>query len=220
MGAHSDADVGEALGLKQQTISAAKSKKQIPAGWIVSISQSFGISSDWLLYGVGPMRLGAPALDPEPVTPQPGRPAVPQACDPEIMLIPKVKARLSAGGGSLETNDEVVGLYAFRKKFLKRKGQPGQMVLMDVSGDSMEPEMKSGDTVLIDESQTEIIAGRIYAVGLDEEVVVKVVDKVPGKIILRSFNKEFPPIEVNMLGDLSDGVRIIGRVIWWCREAR
>ncbi|GFK94753.1 HTH-type transcriptional regulator PrtR [Fundidesulfovibrio magnetotacticus] len=135
-------------------------------------------------------------------------------------MIPKVKARLSAGGGSLETGDEVVGLYAFRTEFVKRKGNSREMVLMDVSGDSMEPEIKSGDTLLIDQSQRKIIAGCIYAVGMDEEVVVKVLEKAPGKLILRSYNTLFPAIEIDMRGDLSDGVRIIGRVIWWCREAR
>lgn len=162
------------------------------------------------------MRRGAPGVDSTPATPS----ATPQAFDPEIALIPKVKARLSAGSGSLETSEEVVGLYAFKRKFLNRKGIAKEMVLMDVSGDSMEPEIKSGDTVLIDKSQTEIIAGSVYAVGMDEEVVVKVVDKSPGKLILRSYNKTYSPFELDMRGDLAAGVRIIGRVIWWCREAR
>lgn len=139
---------------------------------------------------------------------------------PEIMLIPKVKARLSAGSGSLETSNDVVGFYGFRTSFLKRRGHPSSMVLMTVVGDSMDPEIKGGDTVLIDQSQNETIAGGIYAVGMDEEVVVKIVDKSPGKLILRSYNNVYSPLELDMRGDLADNVRIIGRVLWWCREPR
>lgn len=93
------------------------------------------------------------------------------------------------------------------------------MVLMEAVGDSMEPEIKAGDTILIDQSQTDIYAGAIYAIGMDEVVLVKFVDKVPGKYVLRSANERYEPIEVD-LADESLNVRVIGRVIWWCREAR
>ncbi len=133
-------------------------------------------------------------------------------------LVPKVRARLCAGTGSLETEGEVIGLYAFKRDFLKRKGQPKNMVLMDVVGDSMEPEIMSGDTVLIDESQREIISGGLFAVGIDSAVLVKYVDALPGKLSFRSRNDRYNPIEVDMAGDLADMVRIIGRVVWSCRE--
>ena len=52
-------------------------------------------------------------------------------------LVPKVQARLAAGTGSLETGGGVIGYYAFKTDFLKRKGHPKKMVLMDIIGDSM-----------------------------------------------------------------------------------
>lgn len=232
----SETELSRALGIKQPSITGARKRGVIPSGWIITIAQQNGVSADWLLFGTGGMRrppklpntwekLGIDQVKlveklNEISKKEQAEQAQVAVCDPEIMLIPKVKARLSAGGGSMETNGEVAGYYAFRTEFLKRKGNSSKMVLMDVSGDSMEPEIKSGDSVLIDESQTEIIAGSIYAVGMDEEVVVKVVDKAPGKLILRSYNTLFAPYELDMRGDLSTGVRIIGRVIWWCREAR
>lgn len=133
-------------------------------------------------------------------------------------LVPKVKARLAAGTGSLETEGEVVGYYAFKTDFLRRKGRARKMVLMDVTGDSMEPVLLDRDAVLIDESQNEIISGGLYAVGIDSNVLVKYVDALPGKISFRSRNERYAPIEVDMNGDLADMVRIIGRVVWSCRE--
>ena len=133
-------------------------------------------------------------------------------------LVPKVMARLAAGTGSLETEGKVIGYYAFKLDFLMRKGHPSQMVLMDVAGDSMEPDVWNGDTVLIDESQREIIAGAMFAVGIEQEVYVKYLHRIPGKLVLRSKNPEYDPIEVEMNGDLVGTVRIIGRVVWSCRE--
>ena len=48
-----------------------------------------------------------------------------------------VKAVLSAGSGSLETNGEYEREYAFRRDFIQRKGSPKNMVLMRVHGDSI-----------------------------------------------------------------------------------
>lgn len=84
----------------------------------------------------------------------------------------------------------------------------------------MEPDICDGDTALIDRSQTEIIIGKIYAIGIDQEVVVKALDKEPGKLILVSKNPLKRPLEIDMRGDLADQVRILGRVVWWCRKAK
>lgn len=133
--------------------------------------------------------------------------------------VPLVRARLSAGNGSLETEDRVEARYAFRRDWISQKGRVDKMVLMRVVGDSMEPDLCNGDMVLLDQSQNEIVAGAFFAVGIEDAVVVKALDQAPGKLILRSVNPAYPPMDVPMTGDLADTVRIIGRVIWWCREA-
>jgi phage repressor protein C with HTH and peptisase S24 domain len=92
------------------------------------------------------------------------------------------------------------------------------MVLMDIFGNSMEPELKDGDTVLIDESQKDIIAGALYAVGVDDTIMVKRVEKHPNKLVLRSDNQNYAPIYLQ--GNESNSIRIIGKVIWSGREFR
>ena len=57
-GVATDSDLGRALGLKQSTISQTKSRKHVPAAWVVTISHAFGVSADWILYGEGPMKRG------------------------------------------------------------------------------------------------------------------------------------------------------------------
>lgn len=137
-----------------------------------------------------------------------------------MVYVPLVKARLSAGTGSFETDGESEKRYGFRNDFLTRKGQPSNMVLMRVVGDSMEPNILHDDVVLVDQSQTTPTPGALFAVGIMDMVYIKMVDALPGRIILKSSNSEYGPIEIDARGDLVDGIRIIGKAVWLGRELR
>lgn len=201
------AELADLINIRPPSVTDAKTRGVFPLGWAYSLSIRTGLSLDYIVKG----------------TPAPAQEASAQAspppCAPELVMVPKVRARLSAGTGSLENGGEIEGLYAFRREFLARKGVAARMVLMEISGDSMEPELKEGDTVLVDLSQTDVLSGRIYAVGIGEEVMVKQVDRAPGKYVLRSKNAAYESIPIE-LSDESVDFRVIGRVLWWCREAR
>lgn len=141
-----------------------------------------------------------------------------ECADCQIMMMPMVEARLSAGTGSFETGANVERRYAFRMDFLMRKGCPSQMVLMRVAGDSMEPEVKHNDVVLIDQSQLTPRPGALYAVGVEDMVYLKLINATPGKLVMTSYNAAYPPLEVDARGDLANGIRIIGRAVWVGRE--
>ena len=88
----------------------------------------------------------------------------------EFEKIPKVNARLCAGDGSFETDADIQCYYSFQKDWLRKKGTAGAMVLFDIFGNSMEPEIRNGDTVLVDQSQKAILAGALYAVGIEDTI--------------------------------------------------
>jgi len=205
----SQKQLAEAVGLSTKTIQKYEYGDTPKGPNLISLSQSLSCSIDWLLMGSG---LVSSAYSHGNV----------RVCEEEteLSMIPKVLARLNAGGGSLETSNNIKGMYGFRHDWIKQKGDPSRMILMDVSGDSMSPEIKDGDTVLVDQSQTDIYIGKIYAVSIGQEITVKYVERVPEKIILRSDNRTWNDIEVDIRGDLGESVNILGRVIWWCREAR
>lgn len=210
-GLQRDAQLAAQLGVSPQAVSQARRKRKIPESWIVRVAQHCGLSLDWLMFG----REDACAQPAPAVTPA-GAP-VP---DLDLLCIPLVAASLSAGVGSLETEGEVLDYFAFRSDWLCRKGNPDKMVLMKVYGDSMEPEIRHGDMALIDRSKQQIYPHTIYAVGVNEEIYIKQIETLPGRrMILRSLNKRYDPIEVDLRGDMAESVRIIGKVIWWCREA-
>ena len=179
---------------------------------LLSLSDALSCSIDWLLKGEHCTVYVAPTVGSGASLATPSKETL-----VDFVMVSKVRARLSAQDGSFEKNDDPIGKTAFRSSWIDPKGQKDKMVLMDIAGDSMAPTLEDGDTVLIDQSQTEVIAGKIYAIGIDDEVVTRIIDKAPGKLILRSVNTAYPPLEVDMRGDQ---VRIIGRVVWWCREAR
>ena len=210
-GIRSQSELARVLGIGRQAVTDAKKRSHIPADWYLFLCRKFGLNPQWLESGMGSMYIAgqsdAPALHRE----------VPGSHPEEFSYVPKVRARLSAGGGSLVVDEAIDSYYAFRHAWLKRKGQISQMRLMRVSGDSMEPTLRDEDVVLIDLSQTEIYTGKIYAVGIDEEIVVKRLDKKPGQMVLVSDNRQFyPALEVPL--DESAAVRVLGRVIWMARE--
>ena len=138
----------------------------------------------------------------------------------ELALFPKVLARLDSYGVPLEQSQNTDSMYSFRHDWIKQKGDPSQMILMDACGDSMSPEIKDGDTVLIDRSQTEIYIGKIYAVSIGKEVMVRYVERAPRRIILRCANKTWSDIGVDLDKDFGEQAGIIGRVVWWCRDVK
>ena len=201
LGISSLAELAEALGVNRSSITQARKKGSVPANWLLELFRRHGLNPDWLAGGNGP----------ELLRPDDGN-------DGTFLPVPKVQARLCAGGGSFEVSARIEGYYSFRKKWLGIKGAAKQMVLMDVFGNSMTPEIKDGDTVLIDQSQKDIFAGTIYAVGIDDTIMVKRIEKHPGKLVLLSDNKEYAPIFLDE--NEINSVRIIGKVIWICRELR
>ncbi len=217
-GLNKDAQLAELLGVTPQAVSQARRKGKVPEHWIMRLAVEYNLSLDWLFFGGAPA--GPEFADPaRPVTrlPLPGMPDMP---DVDLVLVPLVSARLAAGTGSLETDAAIIGHFAFREDWICRKGNPDRMVLMRVTGDSMEPEIRHGDMVLVDQGKRDLYGHAMYAVAVNEEIYIKQIETLPGRrMVLRSLNERYAPIEVDLRGDLADSVHVIGRVIWWCREA-
>lgn len=210
-GIASQAELAVLLGVHRSAVTQAKRKDAVPKAWVLAVSRRTGADPDWLEFGRrrgGPGR-AAPGGGEEADGGEAARTAV-------FAAVPKVRARLSAGGGSFEAGGEVERVYPFRQDWLRAKGQPSRMVLMDVVGNSMEPEIRHGDMVLIDQGQTAVVAHGVYAVGLEDTVLVKRVEKRPGQLVLLSDNRDYAPIV--LAGDELDALRVIGRVLWVGRE--
>lgn len=218
IGAKADGEVAEALGVSKQAVYNARANNRVPDSWVRSIAVKYpGISTDWLFFGRKTKVSLRMALDRLGAMEDYSQG---QACSgEEIILVPMVEARLSAGSGSFEASDDIKDRCPFQASFLHRKGNASQMVVMAVSGDSMSPTIEDGDTVLIDQSQIEPVPGKIFAVSVEGMIYLKRVNAKPGQLIMASDNEAYEPLLVDTRGDLADTVRIIGRAVWWAREA-
>ncbi|XPV76867.1 MAG: LexA family transcriptional regulator [Desulfovibrio sp.] len=192
------------LGVGRAAVSLAKKKNTVPPRWILDLAVKYNLNTRWLERGEG-----------EPLYTEPENGSAGYV-DGEFVHIPKVAARLSAGGGSFETYGEVERFYSFRADWLCAKGDPKNMVLMSVVGNSMEPEIHAGDMVMVDQSKIDIYAGGIYAVGVEDTVLVKRLEKLPGQLVLHSDNRDYEAVYLQ--GDELLNVRIIGKVLWASRE--
>lgn len=236
-GLRRDSQLAELLGVSPQAVSQARRKGRIPDGWVLKVAEKFGLSTDWIFFGREPRQGGMSVGGPEKAAVLENGKEDEAARERRsrgesffsevgtgqdaigLVMVPLVAARLAAGKGSLETDGDVLSYFSFRQDWLCRKGNPDTMVLMKVCGDSMEPDIRHGDMVLVDQSKREIYGHAIYAMGINEEIYIKQVETLPGgRLVLRSRNPEYSPISVDLHGDLADSVRVIGRVIWCCRE--
>ena len=197
LGISSPSELATTLKVNRSAVTQARNKNSVPANWLLELYRSHGLNPEWLEGGSGPQWLKHAS---------------------GFFAVPKVKARLCAGSGSFEVGQHVEAFYSFQTAWLQNKGVKERMVLMEVFGNSMSPEIKDGDTVLIDQSQTDIFAGRVYAVGVEDTIMVKRMERHPRKLVLLSDNPEYGPIFLSA-GEM-DRVRIIGKVMWICRELR
>lgn len=145
-----------------------------------------------------------------------------EAADPGIdteiyAMIPKVEAKAGAGS-SLETGERVEAYFAFRRDWLSKRGiPPEKAVLIDVKGDSMEPLLRAGDTLLVDTGDTEIMDEKIYVITLQDELKVKRILKEARGIYLHSENRKYDD-ECLTMEDVNNLLRVHGRVRWVGKE--
>lgn len=223
--ATTDAELAINLKLSKQSIAQARSKNNIPPSWVYNASVRYQVSTDWLFFGRGAKYYAKQTNNADPNKSELGTQPLSalivedrRQCDVDLIMVPMVEARLSAGTGSLETSGEIERTYAFRSDFLHRKGNPDDMVLMRVGGDSMQPEIMDKDVVLLDQGKRDLRPGPIFAVGFEEAIYLKRIDMLPGKIILKSANPAYPPVEIQVGEQDEYAFRVIGQVIWSGRE--
>lgn len=131
----------------------------------------------------------------------------------QYAMIPKVNAKAGAGN-SLITTDSVLGFYAFSYAFLRGIGvQAKDALLMDVVGDAMEPLVSDGDALLVDTSVRKPQDGKLFLIGLGEELLVRRLQKSPRGWVLVSQNPQYASMPIE--GDDLDAFHLYGRVRWF-----
>lgn len=137
-----------------------------------------------------------------------------QATD-DYAYIPGYDIQVSAGNGSAIDNEQVTRRLAFRRKWLHFRGlHENHLVVVFAKGDSMEPTISDNNTIMVDTSDNTPQDGRMYVIRVDDHLLVKRTQIVPGQgVQLISDNKDYPPMLVKLSGENSS-IKFVGRVVW------
>lgn len=120
------------------------------------------------------------------------------------------------GGGGSGEGDELTALLPRALIEDQLRATPADLLLLDVRGDSMEPDFQHGDQILVDRRDTDPRQPGPFALWDGDGYVVKVVERVPreqGTYRIFSANSRYSDYSVS-----ADEVRIMGRPVWFARR--
>jgi len=209
------AELAEKLGKGQTTIQKIETGQTIRPRFLEEMAAVLGVSPHELQYGdttkiekaesnakdFGSFRLWS-GNDPLP--------------EDEYYYAPFYKdIAMMGGAGSTEMEDYNGFRLPFGKASLYRNGiTPSNVSCCTLTGDSMEPVIPDGATIGIDQGETTIRDGKIYAFRHDDVYRVKRLYLLPGgKVRINSFNQDEPAYRDEIVS-LAE-IEIIGRVFNW-----
>ncbi|KPA90634.1 putative transcriptional regulator [Pseudomonas asplenii] len=134
--------------------------------------------------------------------------------DDVYAYIPLYDAHISQGHGSWTDGARVLTKLAFTRYSLRKKGlSPETLAAVRVDGDSNEPILGDGDTVMVDLSRNVLQGEAFYVIRLDDLLYAKRLQRLyDGGVKIISANSAYEAMTVPP-GRLST-LHIIGRVVW------
>lgn len=177
-------EVAAAASVARPTVSEWEHQKKDPSGERLDrLAELFGVDKMEIL--------GYPARPRDAIPYSPGR---------MVRVIGSV--RCGVGGLALEEPD------GYEPADVEN---PDEYFILHAVGDSMEPEIHPGDSVLV-HLQDDVESGSLAIVIVNgEEGTLKKVIKEPGRIILQAFNPVYPPRM--FVGEECAVLRIAGKVV-------
>lgn len=191
---------------------------------LIKIQESTGCDLNWLLTGKGlpyldkarPENAGAFSVsrNSDGITDTMGNPVDLS----EFVFVPRYNVAAAAGYGAPVFSEEPLFCLAFRKYWIDNyvTKQPEKLSVITVKGDSMEGVLNHGDSILINHAETDPRDG-LYVLRIGNDLFVKRVQRIPGKLLVTSENPRYAPFEID-LSNTHDDIAIIGRVEWYGRS--
>jgi len=194
---HSLRGFSKLCGLSEATLRSYLSGDTFPTlDRLGLISSAAGVEPQWLAFGGN----------------KDGRSAEPAGME-DYAFVPLYDAQCSAGDGSWNENSRVLTHLSFTRYSLRKQGlTPDHLSAIRIDGDSMEPVLNSGDTVLIDHTRTTIEGEGIYVLRFEDHLYAKRLQRNFDGVVIISANKEYAPVTVPR--DRLDELQVVGRAVW------
>jgi phage repressor protein C with HTH and peptisase S24 domain len=134
--------------------------------------------------------------------------------------IPEIDVRASAGPGALlEGFEETKDVWYFPDGLIRHefRTRAGDLRIITIDGDSMEPVLSSGDRIMVDTSQRIPVPPGIFVIWDGMGIVAKRIEHIlssdPPKLRIVSVNPDYETYERD-----AEEVNVIGRVVWSARR--
>lgn len=159
---------------------------------LIALAEAASVSLLWLMTGEG-------LLSDKPATPT------------TLTRLPLFNAGdVPRKEGLLALNGKLSGL-AFCRSWLGQHGLDAkELSALYVSGNSMEPTIRNGDTILMDQAQIEISDGDIFVIKDSDALMIKRMQRQLGnRIRMLSDNPNYPVSEAP-----AGEIEVVGKVVW------
>lgn len=191
---------------KQQIYKLERGQVRLSDEWARKLAPHLSVRPEWLLFLDGDMEPVFTVSD-DVVGP------------PSYLPVPTLDVRAGAGGGGIINGAYLGSPRYFEAGFITQelRASPEDLCLVEIEGQSMEPLLRHGDTVLVDRRKTNLSMEGIFVLFDGDGVVCKWVeidrDKDVPTLKIRSENPRFKDYDV-----LAENCQILGRVVWFGRR--
>jgi len=199
----SQAALAKLSGVSQSSIGNLESGIRFSSRRLANIAGTLGVNALWLAEGIG-----APDFDNSFAKVQP------RDVDSPKISIPRVVLKLSAGMTGFQADPDYSdgGTFMVDPSWLRENNYaPEHLVAIRVRGESMEPALYEGDTVIINITDKRPVDGVVFAVNYEGEDVVKRLTRDAGQWWLSSDNPDQRRFHRKLCQ--GDGCLIIGRIV-------
>ncbi len=192
--------VAKSTTISKSTLQAWELGQREPAfSGVLELADIYKANPKWILFGNESPKLSEPS-----------------DLEGEYGYVPFYKTEASAGHGAfLDEHREPTHHLAFRKRWLNAHGFALKDLVGLISrGDSMEPTIKDGASVIVNTTQKEPADGNIYVIRIGDRLWVKRTQwLLDGGLRLNSDNDFYESMDISV-NDLEHGdIEVIGQVV-------
>ena len=203
------AALAKRVGCTPGAISQIISGTTLRSKFLPDIADVLGVSVRWLR---GDDEEGGPGS-------RPPLPDLPQVNDdePDVVHVELLPTFAGAGGGGTGDGDQITIAYSRSLIENELRAQPQDILAVLIEGDSMEPDFRSGDQILVDKRRRSVTQPGPFCLWDGDGYVIKLLERIydsePPKVRVISRNQVYSAAE-----RLADEVKIMGRVVWFGRR--
>ena len=136
----------------------------------------------------------------------------------EFVFVPRYNVSAAAGYGAWNDDETPMFTVSFRRYWVINhlKADPRKLSVISVVGDSMMGVLNDKDIILVNHDDRDPREG-IYVIRLDSQLLVKMVQRLPGsQLRISSTNPAFEPFIIE-LDNIPSDFDVIGKVVWYGR---